>query len=233
MREQEERAGVHREPDRLHTRPPTRRLPLPFEGSGNRSRLNAPAGLITSQTIASDSAAFFIHRLSTLPSCHLRILTGIAPAPRQRSHSVVVPATHPLRPSRGHGHCERASLEAERYHRLVAKGKPKGVAIVALARHLLVVAYRLLVDGAPYRQMDTKKYEDKLQALAAYRPVAGGMELTQTAWAAERLDELTGRPSPYLEAHPRSRPLRRRKEKPRRDAVQEVTAMIARALAPV
>jgi hypothetical protein len=77
-------------------------------------------------------------------------------------------------------HVAAQGPEAQRYHRLVAKGKPKGVAIVALARHLLVVAYRLLADEAPYRQVDTKKYEDKLQALAAYRPVAGGMELTCT-----------------------------------------------------
>ena len=120
--------------------------------------------------------------------------------------------------------------EAERYHRLVAKGKPKGVAIVALARHLLVVAYRLLADEAPYRQVNAKKYEDKLQALAASQPVTGGLELTHTAWAAERLGELTGLASPYEQAHPRSRPLRRRKEQPRSDAVQEVTAVITRAV---
>jgi transposase len=129
-------------------------------------------------------------------------------------------------------HVAAAGPEAERYHRLVAKGKPKGVAIVALARHLLVVAYRLLADEAPYRQVNAKKYEDKLQALAAYRPVTGGLELTHTAWAAERFGELTGLASPYEQAHPRSRPLRRRKEQPRRDAVQEVTAVITRAVAP-
>jgi transposase len=129
-------------------------------------------------------------------------------------------------------HVAAQGPEAERYHRLVAKGKPKGVAIVALARHLLVVAYRLLADEAPYRQVNAKKYEDKLQALAASRPVTGGLELTHTAWAAERLGELTGLASPYEQAHPRSRPLRRRKEQPRSDAVQEVTAVITRAVAP-
>ena len=171
---------------------------------------------------------------------HLVSYSGLDPRVQQsgekcRTGSITKAGRTPLRwlmVEVAWAHVAAQGPEAQRYHRLVAKGKPKGVAIVALARHLLVVAYRLLADEAPYRQVDTKKYEDKLQALAAYRPVAGGMELTHTAWAAERLGELTGRPSPYEEAHPRSRPLRRRKEKPWRDAVQEVTAVIARALAP-
>jgi transposase len=121
--------------------------------------------------------------------------------------------------------------EAGRYQRLVAKGKPKGVAIAALARHLLVLAYQLLTKEEPYRRVDAKKYEDKLQALAAFRPPTEQREPTHTAWAAERLAALTGLPSPYEQEHPRARPLRRRKEGRRRDPVQEVTAVIARALA--
>jgi transposase len=120
--------------------------------------------------------------------------------------------------------------EAERYQRLVAKGKPKGVAIAALARHLLVLAYQLLTKEEPYRRVDAKKYEDKLQALAAFRPATEEREPTHTAWAAEQLKALTGLPSPYEEVHPRSRPLRRRKEGRRRDPVQEVTAVMAQAL---
>jgi transposase len=121
--------------------------------------------------------------------------------------------------------------EAPRYHRLVAKGKPKGVAIAALARHLLVLAYQLLTTEAPYRRVDARKFEDKLQALAAFRPPTEELELTHTAWAAERLGAVTGLPSPYEQAHPRLRPLRRRQPSRRTDPLQEVTQVIARALA--
>lgn len=129
-------------------------------------------------------------------------------------------------------HVAAGGPEAERYHRLVAKGKPKGVAIAALARHLLVLAYHLLADEAAYRRVDAKKYEDKLQALAAYRPDTEERELTHTAWAAERLKEVTGLASPYEAAHPRSRPLRRRNSGRRTEPLQTVTDVITRALAP-
>jgi transposase len=120
--------------------------------------------------------------------------------------------------------------EAERYHRLVAKGKPKGVAIAALARHLLVLAYQLLTKEELYRRVDAAKFEDKLQRLAAYRPIAGGAEPTHSAWAADRLEELTGLPSPYRQAYPRARPLRRRNGYRKTDPLQEVTAVMSRAL---
>ena len=42
---------------------------------------------------------------------------------------------------------------------------------------------------------------------------------------------LMGLPDPYEEAHRRSRPLRRRKERPPTDAIEAVRAVIARALA--
>jgi transposase len=120
--------------------------------------------------------------------------------------------------------------EAGRYHRLVAQGKPKGVAIAALARHLLVLAYQLLTKKEPYRRIDAAKFEDKLQRLAAFRPPTEELEPTHTAWAAERLETLTGLPSPYEQAHSRSRPLRRRKGGRRTDPLKEVTEVIARAL---
>jgi transposase len=129
-------------------------------------------------------------------------------------------------------HVAAGGPEAERYHRLVAKGKPKGVAIAALARHLLVLAYHLLADEAPYRRVDAKKYEDKLQTLAAFRPDTEELELTHTAWAAERLQELTGLASPYEAAHPRSRPLRRRSSGRRTDPLKAVNEVITRALTP-
>jgi transposase len=129
-------------------------------------------------------------------------------------------------------HVAAGGPEAARYHRLVAKGKPKGVAIAALARHLLVLAYHLLTKEAAYRQVDAKKYEDKLQTLAAFRPDTEELELTHTAWAAERLQELTGLASPYEAAHPRSRPLRRRSSGRRMDPLTAVTEVITRALAP-
>ena len=128
-------------------------------------------------------------------------------------------------------HVAAQGPEAERYHRLVAKGKPKGVAITALARHLLVLAYQLLTKEEAYRRVDAKKYEDKLQALAAFRPPTAELEPTHTAWAAERLEALTGLPSPDEGEHPRSRPLRRRKEGRRNNPLQGVTAVMAQALA--
>jgi transposase len=99
--------------------------------------------------------------------------------------------------------------EAALYHRLVKRGKPKGVAITALARHLLVIAYRLLTRRENYRSLDAAQYELKLQRLAAHRPHTEEAQPTNVDWAAERLQQLTGMPSPYLAANPRSQ-LRRR-----------------------
>jgi hypothetical protein len=113
---------------------------------------------------------------------------------------------------------------------LVAKGKLKGVAIAALARHLLVLAYQLLTKEEPYRRVDAQKDEDKRQALAAFRPPTEKLEPMHTAWAAARRAELTGLPSPYEQAHPRARPLRRRKPRRQTAPLQAITQVIARAL---
>lgn len=47
-------------------------------------------------------------------------------------------------------HVAAPGPEADRYHRLVAKGKPKGVAIAALAAHLMGLAYQLLMKEEAY-----------------------------------------------------------------------------------
>jgi transposase len=104
-------------------------------------------------------------------------------------------------------HVAAQGPEAERYQRLVGKGKPKGVAIAALARHLLVLAYHLLKAEAPYRRLNGRKFEAKLQRLAPYRTDrdTAPVPTTHTDWAAERFEALTGWASPYWEAHPRVR----------------------------
>jgi transposase len=117
-------------------------------------------------------------------------------------------------------HVAAGGPEAARYQRAVAKGKPAQVAIVALARHLLVLAYLLLTREESYRELDAARYEKKLMRLATYRPYPeaepSGEEapeeeaLSHVDWAAERLKELTGQASPYRAAHPRARPGRRR-----------------------
>jgi transposase len=85
--------------------------------------------------------------------------------------------------------------EAAHYHRLVKRGKPKQVAIVALARRLLVLAYLLLQRETTYRGVDPTRYYRKLTDLASWRspsaPRAAG-ELRHTDWAAARLREMLG-----------------------------------------
>jgi transposase len=99
--------------------------------------------------------------------------------------------------------------EAGHYHRLVKQGKPKGVAIVALARRLLALADCLLSRQDNYHQLDLAKYESKLTRLAAQRPESDGSQESHVDWAANRLQEITGQESPYRQAHPRARPGRR------------------------
>ena len=89
--------------------------------------------------------------------------------------------------------------EAGLYHRLVARGKPKGVAITALARHLLVLAWKLLTRGENYQKLERWGYLRKLAILAASRPAAerkAGGGTTDIAWARERYRELTGEEPP-------------------------------------
>jgi transposase len=106
-------------------------------------------------------------------------------------------------------HVAAGGPEAAHYHRLLKRGKPKGVAITALARRLLVLAYALLLRQENYRRLDVARYEGKLTRLAAGRPVEEEEEESNVDWAADRLETLTGQASPYRQAHPRSRPGRR------------------------
>jgi transposase len=89
-------------------------------------------------------------------------------------------------------HVRHSGPEAEHFHRLVKRGKPEGVAIVALARRLLVRGWVLLVRAEPDRQLSASRYERKLARLAAHRPWSEAPQLMNVDWAAERLERLTG-----------------------------------------
>jgi len=104
---------------------------------------------------------------------------------------------------------------AEYFQRLTRRGKKPQVAIVAVARKLLVLAYVLLTRSETYRHLNARRYERKLTDLAACRPVDLEPEQSHVDWAAARLKQTTGLDSPYREAHPvacpgRSRCRRRR-----------------------
>jgi transposase len=86
--------------------------------------------------------------------------------------------------------------EAPHYHRLVARGKEPNVAIVALARRLLVLAYCLLTRPEAYRRLDAVKYEEKLVRLAAKRPERPEPLVSRRAWAAKRCAALLGTTAP-------------------------------------
>jgi transposase len=109
-------------------------------------------------------------------------------------------------------HVHQGGPEAAFFHRLLAKGKPEGVAIVALARRLLELAYLLLTREVPYRRVEGAHYERKLARLAAHRAVSEEPEERQPhnqEWAAQQVEALTGLPSGYRAAHPVSRHRRR------------------------
>jgi transposase len=93
--------------------------------------------------------------------------------------------------------------EAGVYHRLVGRGKAKNVAIVALARHLLVLAHRLLTHGEPYQRLEGVPYLNKLAVLAGGRPAEAHARQSHRAWAAAQFTAVTGQPAP---AFPRRRP---------------------------
>lgn len=86
--------------------------------------------------------------------------------------------------------------EAGHYHRLVARGKPKQVAIVALARRLLVLAYLLLTRTENHQQLDAAQYERKLVRIAAQRPESEIRRERHVDWAAARFEETVGTPAP-------------------------------------
>lgn len=96
------------------------------------------------------------------------------------------------------------------FQRLVARGKKPQVAIVAVARKLLVVAYLLLSRQEPYRALQGAKYERKLTDLAACRPASSEPEPSHVDWAAARFKERTGLESPHRQAHPTASPRSRR-----------------------
>ena len=96
-------------------------------------------------------------------------------------------------------HVHADGPEAHHYHRLVARGKPKSVAITALARRLLVLAYLLLRRECPYRELDRSGWHRKLTKLAARRrpaePRPAG-EVRHVDWAWARCEAITGEPRP-------------------------------------
>jgi transposase len=111
-------------------------------------------------------------------------------------------------------HVEHGGPEAALFHRLVARGKPVGVAIVAVARKLLVRAFWVLKQGSPLADVDVKRYERKLVKLAAYRPYTEEAQPNNRVWAAERVKALTGAAPalPPARPRPRRRPRARKQE---------------------
>lgn len=110
-------------------------------------------------------------------------------------------------------HVQAEGPEAGYFHRLVRRGKPTGVAIVALARRLLVLAYTLLQREDTHRDLDLPQYEQKLARLAAHRPLAAEPEPCDQDWAADRVEALTGRAAPRRAAG-KPRQFRRRRALP-------------------
>jgi transposase len=102
------------------------------------------------------------------------------------------------------GHVLADGPEAGLYHRLVAKGKPKGVAITALARHLLVLAHTLLTREEAYRKLDGWGSLRKLANLAgARRPDERGRQgKSDIDWGRARYREITGQEPPRRPAAP-------------------------------
>jgi transposase len=97
-------------------------------------------------------------------------------------------------------HVHNDGPEAGFFHRLVNRGKLPQVAIVALARRLLVLAYLLLKRQVTHRELDLKQYESKLTRLAACRAHSEQPEPCDRDWAADRVEALTGQVSPRREA---------------------------------
>lgn len=112
-----------------------------------------------------------------------------------------------------HHHVAANGPEAGYYHRLVAAGKRPAVAMVALARRLLVLCYLLLTRETTHREVDLKRYEEKLTALGAHRPYPepsqdqeiSTPQASNRDWAAARVEALTGCVSPRRAAGTRFR----------------------------
>jgi transposase len=107
-------------------------------------------------------------------------------------------------------HVQAGGALAAEFQRLTRRGKKPQVAIVAVARKLLVLAYVLLTRGETYRDLNARRYERKLAELAAYRSEEMEPEQSHVDWAARRLKETTGLASPYRAAHPVACPGRSR-----------------------
>jgi transposase len=120
-------------------------------------------------------------------------------------------------------HVANDGPEADHYHRLLARGKPKGVAIVALARRLLVLAYDLLRRKEPHRELTVAPYEAKLARLAACRPRCAEPEPCDLDWAADQVEILTGHVSGRRMAGKprRNRPQARQSRTPHRPGAVE------------
>src|SRR6185369_10297921 len=67
-------------------------------------------------------------------------------------------------------HVQAGGALAAEFQRLTRRGKKPQVAIVAVARKLLVLAYVLLTRSETYRDLNARRYERKLAELAACRP---------------------------------------------------------------
>jgi transposase len=93
-------------------------------------------------------------------------------------------------------HVHNEGPEAEYYHRLLKRGKLPQVAIVALARRLLVLAYFLLKRQETHRQLAMHTYAAKLTRLAAHRPARVTAEPCDRDWAADRVEAITGQVAP-------------------------------------
>jgi len=102
-------------------------------------------------------------------------------------------------------HVRAGGAEAGLFHRLVKRGKPQGVAIVALARRLLAVAWLVMTRQENYRGLKASTYEQKLRQLAGQRPWTGEAQPTNRRWAAATLEALLGEPAPSQQGEPKGK----------------------------
>jgi hypothetical protein len=121
-------------------------------------------------------------------------------------------------------HVREEGPEAGYFHRLVQRGKLPQVAIVALARRLLVLAHLLLTREETHRELELPRYEAKLARLAARRPASAEPQPCDRDWAADRVEALTGRPS-GRRASGAPRRERPRRERSRRATPSERTRL--------
>lgn len=96
----------------------------------------------------------------------------------------------------GWAHVRHNGPEAQHYHRLVARGKTPQQAIVALARHLLVLVYCLLTREENYREQNPEQYLKKLIELGRKRPEGEDVRERPRDWAEQQFGEITGQAPP-------------------------------------